>query len=50
MVGNECIAHPHANQYRDQSLEEVLQKSIQFSIDNDCRVVIMKTMECYDRH
>ena len=39
-----------ANHYRDQSLEEVLQKSIQFSIDNNCRVVIMKTMECYDRH
>ena len=50
MVGNECIAHPHANHYRDQSLEEVLQNSIQFSIDNDCKVVIMKTMECYDRH
>ena len=50
VVGNECIAHPHANYYRDQSLEEVLQKSIQFSIDNDCKVVIMKTMESYDRH
>ena len=31
-------------------MAEWKEKSIQFSIDKDCRVVIMKTMECFDRH
>lgn len=50
MVGNECIDYPHFIHYRDIPIEEVLQKCIQFSVDKDCRVVIMKTMECHDRH
>ena len=50
MLGEECISHPHGHHYRDTPLDEVLKKSTQFSIDKDCRVVIMKTMECFDRH
>ena len=50
MLGKECISHPVVLAYRDMPLEEVLQKSIQISIEKDCRVVIMKTMECFDRH
>lgn len=50
MLGKECICHPVVLAYRDTPLEEVLQKSIQFSVEKDCRVVIMKTMECFDRH
>lgn len=50
MLGKECISHSVVLAYRDTPLEEVLQKSIQFSVEKDCRVVIMKTMECFDRH
>ena len=50
MSGKECISHPHVLYYRDMPLDEVLKKGIQFSIDKDCRVVVMKTMECHDRH
>lgn len=50
MSGKECISHPHVLYYRDMPLDEVLKKGIQFSIDKDCKVVVMKTMECHDRH
>lgn len=50
MFGNECTTSIHKKYYNDKSLEEILQESILFSINNKCQVVIMKTMECHDRH